>query len=149
MRIGKMRRMGGGGALLRLGLLATALAGILCLAAGCGLGSGDGERTPLDFTVVSQEEMPQELAKVLEEHKKEEMQIVFQDKGSMYIMRGYGEQATGGYSIAVDECSEGEKNVHVATTLIGPEQADNIPKEPSYPVIVIKLENREKEVVFE
>lgn len=122
----------------------------LMLLAGCGLGNGnDGERTALDFTVVQTDQVPEELQKVIEEHKKEEMQIVFQDQGSMYVVRGYGTQDTGGYSISVDECTEGEKQIHVATTLIGPSQTEKISKEPSYPVIVLKMEAREKEVSFE
>lgn len=129
----------------------TYLLCIFCLLlAGCGLGSdSDGTRTALDFTVVESDKVPQELKKVIEEHREEEIQIVFEDNGSMYVVRGYGKQNTGGYSIAVDECSEGEEYIHIATTLIGPSQTEGLSKDPSYPVIVLKLQSREKEVAFE
>lgn len=132
----------------RLGSCLPVLLCVLCLAAGCSLGAGE-ERTPLDFTVVESGEVPEELAQVIEEHREEEMQIAFTDDGGLYVVRGYGKQDTGGYSIMVDECSEGEDSIYVATTLVGPSQTDKISQEPSYPVIVIKIENREKEVVFE
>ncbi|MDD2956998.1 MAG: protease complex subunit PrcB family protein [Lachnospiraceae bacterium] len=120
------------------------------LLTGCGLTDGGGEpRTQLDFTVVEQNEIPEELKKVIENHKEEEIQVAYTDQGSLYVVRGYGKQSSGGYSIAVDECGEGEKKIYVATTLIGPAETDALQKDPSYPVIVLKMENRDKEVVFE
>lgn len=127
----------------------TVLAMVLLLT-GCGLSMGGEEnRTALDFTVVENAEIPEELKKVMEAHKEEEMQIVFADNGSLYAVRGYGKQDTGGYSIAVDECSEGEEHIYIATTLIGPAQTEGLSADPSYPVIVLKMESRDKEVVFE
>lgn len=110
---------------------------------------GDETRTAMDFTVVEQEEIPEELKKLIEKHKAEEMQIVFEDNGFLYAVRGYGEQPTGGYSIAVDECTESEEYIYIATTLIGPNQSETLPEAPSYPVIVVKIEGREKEIIFE
>ena len=123
---------------------------LILLLAGCGLSLEKEEgRTALDFTVMNNEEIPSELKKIIEEKREEEMQLVFTDKESMYAVRGYGKQDTGGYSIAVDECTEGEKHIYIATTLIGPGQTEGLSKDPSYPVIVLKMENRDKEVVFE
>lgn len=99
--------------------------------------------------MVEQAELPEELNKLVEEHKAEEMQIVFEDNGFFYAVRGYGEQKTGGYSIAVDDCTEGEDYIYIATTLIGPDQAEDLPTDPSYPVVVVKMEKREKEIIFE
>lgn len=127
----------------------TVLAMILLLT-GCGLSlGGEEERRALDFTVVEPEKVPEALKKALEAHQQEELQIVFEDAGSLYAARGYGRQETGGYSIAVDECSEGESSIYIATTLIGPAQTQQLAKDPSYPVIVLKMEYRDKEVVFE
>lgn len=126
------------------------LMGLLLWLTGCGTDqSGDGERKDLDFTVVESAQIPAELKRVIEQHKEEEMQIVFEDQDSLYAVRGYGEQNSGGYSISVDECWEGDQNIHIATTLIGPSQTEKISKDPSFPVIVVKLQNREKEVIFE
>lgn len=122
---------------------------IVLLLDGCSLGPGDESREALDFTVVDNGEIPAELKKVIEQHREEEIQLVFVDGDSMYAVRGYGKQDTGGYSIAVDECTEGENHIYIATTLIGPGQTENLSEDPSYPVIVLKLESRDKEVVFE
>lgn len=123
---------------------------LVLLLTGCGLSLGREEnRTALDFTVVDSAKIPEELKKVMEEHKEEEMQLVFADGANMYAVRGYGKQDTGGYSIAVDECTEGEEHIYIATTLIGPSQMEGLSQDPSYPVIVLKLESRDKEVIFE
>ncbi len=124
--------------------------GLCLLLTGCGIGGETkGTGTELDFTVVKPEEIPDELKKVMEEHKEEEIQIVFEDKGSLYAVRGYGKQETGGYSISVDECLEGESKISIATTLIGPSQTEGLSKDPSFPVIVLKMESRDKEVEFQ
>lgn len=133
----------------RLGKILPAL-GLCLLLAGCGLG-GETKKpgTELDFTVVKPEEIPEELKKVMEEHREEEIQIVFEDQGSLYAVRGYGKQETGGYSISVDECLESEDKIYIATTLIGPSQTEGLSKDPSFPVIVVKMESRDKEVEFQ
>lgn len=133
----------------RISFQLTVLLMVLLLS-GCGMIMGGEEtRVPMDFTVVEQEEIPEELKKLIEEHKTEEMQVVFEDNGFLYAVRGYGQQETGGYSIAVDECTESEEYIYIATTLIGPEQGENLSRDPSYPVIVVKMEGRDKEIIFE
>lgn len=127
--------------------LLTVLLFFLCAAGGCG--AEEKNRTPMDFTVVDPDEIPAELAEVIEEHREEEMQLAFRDQADLYAVRGYGKQETGGYSIAVDECSEDEEQIYVATTLIGPPSEDKLSREPSYPVIVLKVENRDKKIIFE
>lgn len=123
------------------------LTGIL---SGCGMILEEGEeRTEVEFTVVKQEEIPEEVKNLIETHREEEMQIVYEDNGFFYGIRGYGQQETGGYSIAVDECTETADYVFIATTLIGPNQAETLQKAPSYPVVVVKFEKREKEIIFE
>ena len=57
----------------------------------------------LDFTVLSEEKIPEELMTIIEEKKKEPFQITYTDKEYLYICSGYGEQATGGESIAGNE----------------------------------------------
>ena len=64
-----------------------------------------------------------------------------------YLMKGYGEQLTGVYSIQVEEVSESENAVFCKTTLIGPEKAD-AGSEPSYPCIVLKIRIRETDRIF-
>ena len=103
----------------------------------------------LDFTVLSEEKIPEELMSIIEEKKKEPFQITYTDKEYLYICTGYGEQATGGYSIAVNELYLTDTAVYVSTSLLGPESADKNNATPSYPYIVIKTEYLDQTVIFE
>ena len=86
---------------------------------------------------------------IIEEKKKEPFQITYTDKEYLYICSGYGEQATGGYSIAVNELYLTDTAVYVNTCLLGPEGTDKSNTTPSYPYIVIKTEYLDQTVIFE
>lgn len=103
----------------------------------------------LDFTVLSDEKIPEELKNILEERKNAPFQITYTDNVNLYICIGYGEQKTGGYSIAVEELYLTDSNIYVNTSLLGPEAAEKSNKIPSYPYIVIKTEFLEQTVIFE
>lgn len=105
----------------------------------------------LEFTVIAEENIPEELAKAVEEKKAEGFKITYQDKGFIYICIGYGEQETGGYSITVNGLYETENAIYFDTTLIGPEAGENEGKKnsKSYPYVVIKTEMIDKPIVFE
>ena len=83
----------------------------------------------------------------MEQKKKKVFQITYQVGDIRYLMKGYGEQLTGGYSIQVEEVSESENAVFCKTRLIGPEKAD-AGSEPSYPCIVLKIRETEKPIEF-
>lgn len=51
----------------------------------------------LDFTVLSEEKIPEELKKKIEEVKKEPFQFTFEEKDGLYICIGYGQQERSGY----------------------------------------------------
>lgn len=103
----------------------------------------------LDFTVLSEEMIPEELQGIIEEKKNTAFQITYTDNVNLYICIGYGEQKTGGYSIAVEELYLTENNICVNTSLLGPDAGDKSSKTPSYPVIVLKTEFLEQTVIFE
>ncbi len=103
----------------------------------------------LDFTVLSEEKIPEELKTIIEEKKKEPFQITYTDKEFLYICTGYGEQAAGGYSIAVNELYLTDTAVYVSTSLLGPESADKSSAAPTYPYIVIKTDYLDQTVIFE
>lgn len=120
---------------------------VLSLLTGCSASSEtDSTRKDIDFTVVEQRKIPQELQEIIEENKEDEIRMAYEDGEDLYLIRGYGEQKTGGYSIAVKECSEDEKTILLDTQLLGPESQEEISKDPSYPYLVVKMEKREKEV---
>ena len=65
------------------------------------------------------------------------------------IVRGYGEQETGGYSICIRDLYLTSNAIIFDTELIGPRKGETISKSPSYPYIVVKVELRDENVVFE
>lgn len=126
---------------------------ILCLAlflTGCELKQvEDTEKEPVEFTVVEVEDIPEELLEIIGENKQGEIKMSFEDGGYTYIIRGYGQQKTGGYSISVNSVYIAGDSIHIDTSLIGPPQDKKIMEEPSYPYIVLKVEGQQEKVVFD
>lgn len=120
------------------------------LLTGCGLG---GEAIvkirDLEFTVMEEDQIPKALQEVIDENLETEMKLSYQNEGELYIARGFGEQKTGGYSIAVEQCYLGEDGIHVKFQLIGPSKEEKLAQEPSYPYIVIKTEDLEETIIFD
>ncbi len=118
--------------------------------AGCSVEKVSTEKTrDIDFTVLEEENIPEELEKMIEEKRTQVFQMTYADKGALYIAKGYGEQSTSGYSIKVIECYETKNAVYIHTNLIGPAKEEKIVESKTYPYIVIKLEFVDKNVVFE
>ena len=130
--------------------LCVGLAAILLFTGGCTFLSQEKIKLrDLDFTVLSEEKIPEQLKAIIEEKKGNAFQITYTDNANLYICIGYGKQETGGYSIAVDELYLTDTNICVSTTLLGPEASEKSNKTPSYPYIVIKTEFLEQTVTFE
>ena len=126
------------------------LAGCLLLLTGCNIvGQSDKKIKDLEFTVISQERLSDELSDIIEERKSEAFKLTYHDGDYLYLVVGYGEQPTGGYSIAVDDLYLTEDAIKVRTTLLGPGEEDAKTQVPSYPYIVMKIMYLEKTVLFE
>ena len=124
--------------------LMLVLLGMLC---GCVTKTEEGEKlNTLEFTVVKEEDIPEELADKIEKHRREAFQGTYEDKGYLYIIKCYGEQETTGYSIEVNEVYETEDAVVMDTTLLGPPRGEEIFEKKTCPYVVIKLEATKKEV---
>ena len=107
----------------------------------------EAERTPLKYTVADRSQIPEEAAKLIEEKKEKEFQMVYQKGKDLYLIKGYGRQMSGGYSIQVTDLSASVNAVFFETKLIGPtEEVQG--GEPSYPYIVVKTEYRDVPVQF-
>lgn len=106
------------------------------------------QRTPLEYTVADQEEIPEELQALIDGKKSEEFQMTYQSENDLYLVKGYGRQMTGGYSIQVEEVSASSNAVFFKTKLLGPSKEDQ-GGEPSYPYIVVKMQYREEPVQFQ
>ena len=109
----------------------------------------EGKRTPLKYTVADHSQIPEEAAKLIEEKKEKEFQMAYQKGEDLYLIKGYGRQMSGGYSIQVTDLSASVNAVFFwKTKLIGPtEEVQG--GEPSYPYIVVKTEYRDVPVQFQ
>lgn len=103
----------------------------------------------LEFTVVSEDELPEELKAAVESKMENPFKFTYEEAGYLYICQGYGKQPTGGYCITVDEVYETENAVYMDSNLMGPTDEDAKQSVASYPYVVIKIELIEKAVVFE
>ena len=131
-------------------VLALLLAACVFALSGCTMLSEEKIKLrDLDFTVLSEEKIPKELLDILEEKKASPFQITYTDNENLYICVGYGQQETGGYSIAVEELYLTDANICVNTSLLGPDGTEKGEKTVSYPYIVLKTEFLDLTVVFE
>ena len=122
----------------------------LLLLAGCSISKVENIRVKdLDYTVVNEEDIPQELAEKMEERKEQPYQFSLESEGYLYVARGYGAQETGGYSVVVSDLYLGEGAIYIQTDLKGPRTAAEELPGTSYPHIVLKLEGRSEPVIFQ
>lgn len=132
-------------------VLVVVIAGIVMSAAamcGCDRKGGSEELTPVDFTVVSFDDIPKDFLAQIEEKKSADFRLTYTADGWMYIARGYGTQETGGYSIAVKEVSMSDNAVYFDSELIGPKQNEAVNRLATYPYVVVKIEDAGRSVVF-
>lgn len=144
-----MKRNRWNGVVRRIGMLVlTAM--IVMVLSGCTMLSDERVKLrDLDFTVLSEEKIPEELKTIIEEKKAQAFKLTYSDNEYLYISIGYGEQATGGYSIAVNELYLTDNAIYVNTNLLGPDVSEKSKPVASYPYIVIKTEYLDETVIFE
>ena len=106
-------------------------------------------RNNLEFTVVSEDRLPDELKEILDQKKESAFKLTYADEGYLYICVGYGKQESGGYSVTVNELYETDNAIYVNTNLLGPKAGSSPGTSPSYPYIVLKIEFRDNTVVFD
>ena len=134
------------------------LVAVIAIIVTCIVMSGCGEKEEqeakvqdLEFTVVRESEIPQELMQHIESKKENEFKCTFYNKDKMdylYIVVGYGKQATGGYSVAVESLYLTQNSIYIDTSLIGPAKGDVVTQAITYPYVVVKIEYRDKPVTF-
>ena len=110
----------------------------LLLISGCNFIRIEEEpRKPLEYSIVKNEEIPAEF------------QLTYQCEKDLFLVKGYGEQMSGGYSISVEELGWTSQAVFFRTMLLGPSDEKITISPPSYPYIVVKTEYRKEPVIFE
>ena len=123
---------------------------ILIFLSGCSIQTNEKEKLQdLEYTIVEDGKAPEGLSKILEEKRKEEFKLTYEEEGKLYLCIGYGEQKTSGYSIAVNELYLSENAIYFDTSLIGPSKEEQVAEAPSYPSLVVETEYVDKPVVFQ
>lgn len=113
---------------------------------GCSEANNNQKLEDVEFSVVADEDIPEQLKTIIEEKKVAPFQLSYSDGEKMYIAVGYGEQSTGGYSIEVPEVYLTAENIVIDTNLLGPEGTPVGVK--SYPYVVIEVEYQELPVLY-
>lgn len=110
---------------------------------------GAGEKVrDLEYTILSEERIPEEVKPLLEERKEKAFQMTYSDKEYLYICIGYGRQEYSGHSIVVNSLFLGENGILVDTSLIGPEAGKEKINTVQFPIIVLKTELVEEVPLF-
>lgn len=126
--------------------------GIIAIAGvfgGCGIEKTDGNKiSDLDYEMVEEEDVPKELMAKIEEKKAADFKLTYENDNYLYIVRGYGEQETGGYSIQILEFYLTQNAIIFDTNLIGPSKDDVKTTAPSYPYLVVRIKNMDKNIIF-
>lgn len=127
------------------------LLAIMCitLLGGCKSETAKDEKLKdLEFTVVESVDEPEQLKTMIEEKKIQPMKLSYSDGEFLYVVAGYGEQQSGGFSIQVNEFYETANAIYIDTTLIGPGEGDVVTQALTYPYVVIKTEYIDKPIVY-
>lgn len=132
------------------------IVGIWCLAfmlflTGCQVKKLEGpQKTEVPFTVEDPDRAPAELVEIIEENKEGGLQLTFRDGGNTWLVRGYGRQKSGGYSISVNGVYQMGDVLHVDTTLIGPEEKSETEGDASFPYVILRVKGElENGAVFD
>lgn len=131
---------------LRMILLTVLMAALL---GGCAIEEQEPQKVEdLDYTLVAETDIPEELMTQIETAKGEEMKLTFSDGEYLYLVKGYGEQPAGS-SIQVLELYQAKDGIVFDTQLLGGGKNGDSETTSAYPYIVVKVQSGEQNVVFE
>lgn len=124
----------------------------MIIGSACGAKTEEVKRVKdLEYTVVEEADIPEELLTIINEKKASPFKLTFDSSGKeyLYIVVGYGAQNTGGYSIQVEDLFLSTNAIYFDTNLIGPGKEEAVITVTTYPYIVVKTEYMDKKVVFQ
>lgn len=118
--------------------------------AGCGEKVNKPEKIKdIEYTVQEESKVPEELLAKMKEKQKEPFQMTYATDGYLYIAKGYGAQATSGYSIRVLDLYEAAEGIVFSAELVGPGKQEPVLQVETYPFIVVKLQDIGLDVLFQ
>lgn len=134
----------------RIGQMLLTMALVVVLLAGCTILEDRTEKVKdLNFNVLTENEIPEELRNQIEEKKENVFKLTWSDDAYLYICVGYGAQNAGGYSVTVNDLYLTANAIYIDTTLLAPDTKPQIAGTTSYPYVCVKLEYIDKTVVFD
>lgn len=110
--------------------------------------ASSGELQDLEFSIASEQELPDNLRTIIEQRKEQPFQLTYTTSDALYLVKGYGVQDTGGYSIQVRSLCRDDVCIYFDPVLVGPSEQDRVSNTPSYPYIVVKTAPLELPVEF-
>jgi len=126
------------------------LAFLLAYLAGCGAKVNKPEKIKdVEYTVQEESLVPEELLAKMKEKQKEPFQMTYATEGYLYIAKGYGTQATSGYSIRITDLYEAAEGIVFSAELLGPAKDEPVLQVETYPYVVVKLKDSGVDVLFQ
>ncbi len=104
--------------------------------------------TDLTYEIVSGSDVPHKVNEKIFKEKEKGFGFTYRDGDVMYIVFGFGRQNTGGFSIQMAAAKESETEILIEAKLIAPGPEEVVSTSPSYPYLILKMENVEKDVQF-
>lgn len=102
----------------------------------------------LAYEIVTGSDVPHKVNEKIYKAKEKGFGFAYRDGETMYTIFGFGKQNTGGYSIQVLAVKETDSAVVIEAKLVAPEAEEVISTSPSYPYMILKMTNVEKDVQF-
>lgn len=119
---------------------------ILSLLCGCVRLEKEEAAQEVAYQIVEEDDVPEDMKQTIEQKKAEPFQITYEDEEALYIGQGYGEKDREGYEIEVDLCEESEHFIYIHMILHGPREESE--KKDSWPYLIVRLDRKEKQVIF-
>ncbi len=110
--------------------------------------SPTGELQDIEFTIATEQELPENLRTIINQRKEHPFQLTYTTSDALYLVKGYGVRDTGGYSIQVRSLCHDNVTIYFDSVLVGPSEQDRVSNTPSYPYIVVKTTPLELPVEF-
>lgn len=117
----------------------------------CGSETKPEKTGEISYEVVSAENVPEELQKLIQERMESEFRLSFSEGEDLYLVVGYGRQETGGYSIQIRDLYLAGDVIYMDTELQGPlpEETADVKDSTAAPWIVVKMQKMDKTIYFE